>query len=52
MPGYKKFDLYPHDMTKAKELIKEANPADRNVTVWSNVEPENKEATEYYAAMC
>ena len=48
MPGYKKFHLYPHDMTKAKELIKEANPADRNVTVWSNVEPENKEATEYY----
>jgi peptide/nickel transport system substrate-binding protein len=49
MPGYEKFQLYPHDMAKAKELIKEANPADRDITVWSNVEPENKEATEYYA---
>jgi peptide/nickel transport system substrate-binding protein len=49
MPGYEKFELYPHNMAKAKELIKEANPADRDITVWSNVEPENKEATEYYA---
>lgn len=49
MPGYEKFELYPHDMAKAKELITEANPADREITVWSNVEPENKEATEYYA---
>jgi peptide/nickel transport system substrate-binding protein len=49
MPGYKRFELYPHDMAKAKELIKEANPSDRDITVWSNVEPENQEATEYYA---
>jgi peptide/nickel transport system substrate-binding protein len=49
MPGYEKFELYPHDMTKAKAMIKEANPTDRDITVWSNVEAENKEATEYYA---
>jgi peptide/nickel transport system substrate-binding protein len=49
LPGYEKFELYPHDMTKAKALIKEANPPDRDITVWSNVEAENKEATEYYA---
>jgi peptide/nickel transport system substrate-binding protein len=49
MPGYEKFQLYPHDMAKAKELLKEANPTDRDITVWSNVEQENKEATEYYA---
>ena len=27
MPGYEKFELYPHDMAKAKELIEEANPS-------------------------
>lgn len=48
MPGYEHFELYPHNMAKAKELIKEANPADRNITVWTDDEPENKEAGEYY----
>ncbi len=48
MPGYKKFELYPYDMAKAKEMIEEANPSDRDITVWANTEPENKEATEYY----
>jgi peptide/nickel transport system substrate-binding protein len=48
MPGHEKFELYPHNMTKAKQLIKEANPTDRDITVWANTEPENKEATEYY----
>ena len=35
MPGYKQFDLYPYNMGKAKQLIKEANPSDRNITVWT-----------------
>jgi peptide/nickel transport system substrate-binding protein len=48
MPGYKQFDLYPYDMAKAKQLIKEANPSDRNITVWGDTEPENAEATVYY----
>jgi peptide/nickel transport system substrate-binding protein len=48
MPGYKKIDLYPYDLAKAKALIKEANPSDREITIWSNTEPENREATEYY----
>jgi peptide/nickel transport system substrate-binding protein len=48
MPGYEKFELYPHDMDKAKALMAEANPSDRDITVWSNTEPENREATEYY----
>lgn len=48
MPGYKKFELYPHNMAKAKALMTEANPSDRNITVWTDSEPENKEATEYY----
>jgi peptide/nickel transport system substrate-binding protein len=48
MPGYQKFDLYPYDMAKAKQLIKEAHPSDRNITVWADDEPENAEATAYY----
>jgi peptide/nickel transport system substrate-binding protein len=48
MPAYEKFELYPHDMAKAKELIEEANPADRNITVWTDDESPNKEAGEYY----
>ena len=31
----KTLDLYPHDMAKAKELLAEANPSDRDITVWS-----------------
>lgn len=48
MPGHKEFDLYPYNMAKAKQLIKEANPSDRNITVWTDDEPENAEATQYY----
>lgn len=48
MPGYKKFELYPHSMSKAKEMLKEANPSDMNITVWTDDESPNKEAGEYY----
>jgi peptide/nickel transport system substrate-binding protein len=48
MPGYEKFELYPHDMAKAKEMIKEANPADMDITVWTDTESPNNEAGEYY----
>jgi peptide/nickel transport system substrate-binding protein len=48
MPGYEKFDLYPHDMAKAKEMLKEANPSDLNITVWTDTESPNNEAGEYY----
>jgi peptide/nickel transport system substrate-binding protein len=48
MPGYKKFELYPHSLAKAKELIAQAQPSDRTVTVWTmNLEP-NNEAGEYF----
>ncbi|HWO15731.1 MAG TPA: ABC transporter substrate-binding protein, partial [Solirubrobacterales bacterium] len=33
MPGYEKFTPYPHDMAKARQLIAEANPSDRDITV-------------------
>lgn len=48
MPGYSKFELYPHDLAKAKELIKEANPSDMDITVWTDTESPNNEAGEYY----
>jgi peptide/nickel transport system substrate-binding protein len=48
MPGYKKFELYPPDLAKAKAMIAAANPSDRDITVWTNTEPENREAGEYY----
>ena len=48
MPGFEKFELYPHDMTKAKKLIAEANPSDRDVTVWVDDENPNNEAAAYY----
>jgi peptide/nickel transport system substrate-binding protein len=48
MPGHQKFNLYPHNMAKAKELMEEANPSDRNITVWTDNESPNSEAGAYY----
>ncbi|MEX0972170.1 MAG: ABC transporter substrate-binding protein [Solirubrobacterales bacterium] len=48
MPGHEPFDLYPHDMAKAKALFKEANPSDREITVWTDNESPNNEAGAYY----
>jgi peptide/nickel transport system substrate-binding protein len=49
MPGHEPYDLYPYDMAKAKAMIKEANPSDRNITVWTDDESPNDEAGAYYA---
>ena len=48
MPGYKKFELYPHDIGKAKELVKEAAPSDMDVTIWTDNESPQNEVGEYY----
>jgi peptide/nickel transport system substrate-binding protein len=48
MPGYRRFELYPHDLAKAKELVARAHPADRHVTVWTNNIAPNDEAGEYF----
>ena len=48
MPGHETFDLYPHDMAKAKKLFAEANPSDRNITVWTDNESPNDKAGAYY----
>jgi peptide/nickel transport system substrate-binding protein len=47
MPGYKQFDLYPHSLAKAKELVAAAKPGDRAITVWTDNESPNNEAGEY-----
>jgi peptide/nickel transport system substrate-binding protein len=47
MPGYKRFDLYPHDLAKAKELVAAAKPGDRAITIWTDNESPNDEAGEY-----
>jgi peptide/nickel transport system substrate-binding protein len=48
MPGHEAFNLYPHDMAKAKQLFEEANPSDRNITVWTDNESPNDEAGAYF----
>ena len=48
MPGHEPYNLYPHDMAKAKELLAEANPSDRDITVWVDSESPNDEAGAYY----
>jgi len=49
MPGHDEFKMYPGpDMNKAKQLLAEANPADRDITVWTDDEPDRKRIGEYY----
>ncbi len=48
MPGYEELNLYPHSMAKAKQLLKEANPSDMDITVWTDNESPNDEAGAYY----
>ena len=48
MPGYEKFELYPHDIVKAKQMIATADPPDREITVWTDSESPNEEAGTYY----
>jgi len=47
MPGYERFDLYPHSLDKAKELVAAATPGDRAITIWTDNESPNDEAGEY-----
>jgi peptide/nickel transport system substrate-binding protein len=51
MPGYQEFDLYPHDLAKARQLIAEAHPKDREITVWTDSESPNDEAGMYYQSV-
>jgi len=48
MPGYERFKLYPFNPVKARRLIAAADPADREITVWTDTESPNFEAAAYY----
>jgi peptide/nickel transport system substrate-binding protein len=48
MPGYEKFELFPHNVKKAKELIAESGVKDKEVTVWTDSESPNDDAGTYY----
>jgi peptide/nickel transport system substrate-binding protein len=48
MPGYEKFELFPHNMKKAKELIAESGVKDKEITVWTDTESPNNDAGTYY----
>lgn len=48
MPGYQKLNLYPHDIKKAKELIAEAAPSDKEIAVWTDNEQPSDDAGAYY----
>jgi peptide/nickel transport system substrate-binding protein len=48
MPGYERFELYPPDLAKAKQMIAAANPSDRKIVVWTNDEGPSRAAGEYY----
>jgi peptide/nickel transport system substrate-binding protein len=48
MPGRRPFALYPHDEAKARTLVAEADPSDREVTIWTDSFTVNREAGEYY----
>ncbi|HET9678394.1 MAG TPA: ABC transporter substrate-binding protein, partial [Solirubrobacterales bacterium] len=51
MPGYEHYVLYPRSLSQAKKLVAEANPADREVTVWTDNESPQDEAGTYYAGV-
>ena len=48
MPGYEKFDLYPHDMAKAEATDRGSQPVRPDITVWTDNESPNNEAGAYY----
>jgi peptide/nickel transport system substrate-binding protein len=48
MPGYRRYELYPHDIGRAKRLVERADPRDRQITVWTNDVTPNNEVGEYY----
>lgn len=49
LPGHVEYKLYPGpDIDKAKQLLAEARPADRDITVWTSDEPVRKRTGKYY----
>jgi peptide/nickel transport system substrate-binding protein len=52
VPGHKNWpNLYPHNLAKAKSLIKEAGATGTPVTVWGDPEDPTQPTVEYYASV-
>lgn len=49
IPGFRRFNLYPYDLRRARRMIRAADPADRRITAWTDNESPNQEAGEYFA---
>ncbi len=50
-PGYAKQVLYPHDFQTAKQLVEEARPSPRRITVWTEARGPNQRAGAYLQSM-
>ncbi len=49
MPGYQEYTLYPGpNLDKAKQLLAQANPSDKDITVWTDDEPDRIRIGQYY----
>ena len=48
-PQYKKHDLYPHDLAKAKQLIQQAGASGASVQVWGSNRETSKKPVAYLA---
>jgi peptide/nickel transport system substrate-binding protein len=46
-PSYKKLSMYPYDLAKAKQLIKDSGQAGASVTVWNHDRGTDPKATAY-----
>ena len=49
MPGYERYELYPYNREKAGRMIEQADPVDRQITVWTDNERSQEEAGAYLA---
>jgi peptide/nickel transport system substrate-binding protein len=50
-PSYKKLNLYPHNLTKAKTLINQAGAKGAKVTVWTRNVSDAVTAAQYYTSL-
>jgi peptide/nickel transport system substrate-binding protein len=49
LPQYQKISMYPHNLAKAKQLVKASGYAGMEVTVWGNSRPTNLKPARYLA---
>jgi peptide/nickel transport system substrate-binding protein len=50
-PSYRKLNLYPHNVSKARQLIQQAGAKGANVTVWTREVSDALTAAQYYVSV-